>query len=66
VKAAIEAYCSKERFEGQRPDTCLVHPSLLPNGRDGRLNGVFLAGVSSIPPHYFLVGVAQDGEPRNE
>lgn len=66
VKAAAEAYCGKERFKGQRPDTCYVHPSLLPDGRDGRLNGVWLAGAPSISPHSFLVGMEQDGESGGE
>ena len=61
VQAALAAFSGKERFRGQKADTCCVHPSLLPDGKNGRLDGVRLVGAPYVHPHHFLVGAGRRG-----
>ena len=61
VDEAVAAYCAKPRFAGKIPNTCYVHATMLSESQEVRLNGVRIAGTSTIPPHYFFVGVKHAG-----
>ena len=65
VDEAVAAYCAKPRFAGKIPNTCYVHATMLPEGQEVRLNGVRIAGTSTILPHYFFVGVEHAGDNGN-
>jgi hypothetical protein len=56
VKQAVEAYCGKPHFAGQVPDTCYVHPTMLQDGQEVRLDGVRVIAATNMPPYHFLVG----------
>jgi len=58
VEDALEAYCAKPRFEGEMPNVCYVHPSMLPKEKEVvDLEGVRVATASTVTPHHLLVGV---------
>lgn len=61
VDEAVAAYCAKPRFAGKTPNTCYVHTTMFPEGQEIHLNGVRIAGTSTIPPHHFFVGVEHAG-----
>jgi hypothetical protein len=58
VGEAKAAYCAKSRFEGNTPDTCFVHHTMLPEGQEAvRMNGVQIVASPTIPLHHLLIGV---------
>ena len=57
VNEAVSAYCAKPRFAGKRPDTCYVHPSMLNEEQEIRVNGVWVVAIPVIAPHHLLVGM---------
>jgi hypothetical protein len=61
VDEAKAAYCAKSRFAGKTPDTCFVHPSVLPEGQESvQMNGVRIAARSTIPAYHLLIGVGSE------
>jgi hypothetical protein len=62
VDDAVSAYCAKPRFVDKKPNTCYVHNSMLPEGKETlRLDGVWVKSVAAIPPYHFFIGVEDDG-----
>jgi hypothetical protein len=61
VSAAVAAYVAKPRFEGQVPNVCYVHHSMLSDGKEIRLNGIRVVPATNIPPFHLFVGVERKG-----
>ena len=66
VREAAAAYRAKRRFSGRAPDTCYVHPSVLPDGEEVEIAGMRVVAVRSMPPHHFMVGKADSGSGRKK
>ncbi|MFL7791889.1 MAG: hypothetical protein AB8I69_07100 [Anaerolineae bacterium] len=67
VNEAKAAYCAKSRFSGQKPDTCFVHRSMLPEGQDtAQMDGVRIAASATIPPYHFFIGVVGVTKPSHK
>jgi hypothetical protein len=68
VDEAKAAYCAKSRFAGKTPDTCFVHPSMLPEGQKSvQMNGVRIAARFTIPAYHLLIGVeSENGRGRKK
>jgi hypothetical protein len=39
LNEAVAAYRAEPRFDGPKPDRCTVHPSVLPHGREVKVDG---------------------------
>jgi hypothetical protein len=50
VDEAKSAYCAKPCFAEKIPDTCFVHPLMLPEGQESvQMNGVRVTARPTIP-----------------
>ena len=61
VSAAVAAFLSKPRFEGQVPNVCYVHQGMLPDHQEIRLDGVRVIPATNIPPFHLFVVVKGNG-----
>ena len=62
VNEAMAAYCAKPRFAGKTPNTCYVHPSVLPENQEVCLTGVRVVATATVAPNHFLVGEEDVGD----
>jgi hypothetical protein len=66
IDEAVEVYCAKPRFAGKTPNTCYVHPSMLPEDREVRVNGLAVIASGIVAPHHFFIGVEKDDNGRRD
>ncbi len=62
VNEAMAAYCARPRFAGKTPNTCYVHPSVLPENQEVRLTGVRVVATATVAPYHLFVGVENVGD----